>query len=39
LPDVEYVDSSYNVMVYPIEKGKMTVIWLFEGEEKEATPS
>jgi anti-sigma factor RsiW len=39
LPDVEYVDSSYNVMVYPIEKGKMTVIWLFEGDEKEATPS
>jgi anti-sigma factor RsiW len=38
LPDVEYVDSTYNVMVYPMEKGKMTVIWLFEGQE-EAPPS
>ncbi len=38
LPDVEYVDSSYNVMVYPMEKGKMTVIWLFEGQE-ETPPS
>ena len=39
LPDVEYVDSSYTVMVYPIEKEKITVIWLFEGQEKEAPPS
>jgi len=39
LPDVEYVDSSYNVMVYPIERGKITVIWLFEGQEMEAPPS
>ncbi len=38
LPDVEYVDSSYSVMVYPMEKGKLTVIWLFEGQE-EAPPS
>lgn len=38
LPDVQYVDSSYNVMVYPMEKGKMTVIWLFEGQE-ETPPS
>ncbi len=38
LPDVEYVDSSYSVMVYPMEKGKMTVIWLLEGPE-EAPPS
>ncbi len=38
LPDVEYVDSSYSVMVYPMEKGKMTVIWLFEGQE-ETPPS
>ena len=37
--DVEYVDSPYNVMVYPIEKGKITLIWLFEGQEKEAPPS
>jgi anti-sigma factor RsiW len=39
MPDVEYVDSSYNVMVYPIEKEKITVIWLFEGQEQEASPS
>jgi anti-sigma factor RsiW len=39
MPDVEYVDSSYNVMVYPMEKGKITVIWLFEGDENEAAPS
>jgi len=39
LPDVEYVDSSYNVMVYAIEKSKITVIWLFEGQEMEAPSS
>jgi anti-sigma factor RsiW len=36
---VEYVESqTYNVMVYELEKGKVTVIWLFEEPEKE-TPS
>jgi anti-sigma factor RsiW len=33
---VEYVESqNYNVMVYESEKGNVTVIWLFEGPEKE----
>ena len=33
---VEYVESQdYNVMVYESEKGNVTVIWLFEGPEKE----
>jgi len=37
---VEYVESqTYNVMVYESEKGKVTVIWLFEGPEKESPPS
>jgi anti-sigma factor RsiW len=37
---VEYVESeTYNVMVYQIEKPKVTVIWLFEGPEKGASPS
>jgi anti-sigma factor RsiW len=35
---VEYVESqSYNVMVYELEKGNMTVIWLLEGSEREET--
>jgi len=37
---VEYVESmTNNVMVYEIEKSKVTVIWLFEGSEAESTPS
>ena len=33
---VEYVESqSYNVMVYELEKGNVTVIWLLEGPETE----
>jgi hypothetical protein len=33
---VEYLESStYNVMVYQLEEPKVTVIWLFEGPEKE----
>jgi anti-sigma factor RsiW len=37
---VEYLESpAYNVMVYQMEKPKVTVIWLFEGPEKEASPS
>jgi anti-sigma-K factor RskA len=37
---VEYVESqTYNVMVYESEKGKVTVIWLFEGPEKGSPPS
>jgi anti-sigma-K factor RskA len=37
---VEYVESqTYNVMVYESEKAKVTVIWLFEGPEKESPPS
>jgi anti-sigma-K factor RskA len=33
---VEYVESpTYNVMVYESENSKMTVIWLFEGQEQE----
>jgi len=36
---VEYVESkTYNVMVYELEKAKVTVIWFFEEPEKE-TPS
>ena len=35
---VEYVESqSDTVMVYQLEKQKVTVIWLFEGPEKEPT--
>lgn len=37
---VEYVESGvYNVMVYESEKGKVTVIWLFEGHQNGATIS
>jgi hypothetical protein len=37
---VEYVESETNdVMVYDLEKTKVTVIWLFEGPEEEAIPS
>lgn len=37
---VEYVESKdYNVMVYETEKGKVTVIWLFEGPEEESPAS
>jgi anti-sigma factor RsiW len=33
---VEYLESpTYNVMVYQLEEPKVTVIWLFEGPEKE----
>ena len=33
---VEYIESqNYNVMIYESEKGKVTVIWLFEGPEQE----
>jgi anti-sigma factor RsiW len=33
---VEYVESgTHNVMVYELENSKMTVIWLFEGQEQE----
>jgi hypothetical protein len=36
---VEYVESrTHNVMVYELEKAKVTIIWLFEESEKE-TPS
>jgi len=35
---VEYVESeSCNVMVYQLDKGNETVIWLFEGSEKEGS--
>lgn len=35
---VEYVESrTNNVMVYEIEKAKVTVIWLLEGPEAEST--
>ena len=35
---VEYVESqNYNVMVYESDKGSVTVIWLFEGPEKEGS--
>ncbi len=37
---VEYVESQTdNVMVYELEKPKVTVIWVFEGPEREQTPS
>ena len=37
---VEYVESeTYNVMIYESEKGNITVIWLFEGPEKELPTS
>ena len=37
---VEYVESkTNNVMVYEVEKSKVTVIWLFEGPETEPTTS
>ncbi len=37
---VEYVESGvYNVMVYESEKGKVTVIWLFEGPRNDSTTS
>ena len=37
---VEYVESqAYNVMVYELEDSKGTVIWLFEGPEKEISRS
>ncbi len=37
---VEYVESkTNNVMVYEVEKSKVTVIWLFEGPEAEPTTS
>jgi hypothetical protein len=33
---VEFVESqTHNVMVYQLEKQKVTVIWLFEGSEKD----
>jgi hypothetical protein len=40
LTSVEYLESEdYNVMVYQPEKPGVTVIWLFEGPEKGASPS
>jgi anti-sigma factor RsiW len=37
---VQYIDSpSYNVMVYESEKLNLTVIWLFESQEEESSPS
>jgi predicted anti-sigma-YlaC factor YlaD len=37
---VKYVESeTHNVMVYQTEKTKITVIWLFEGPEKEVPSS
>jgi hypothetical protein len=37
---VEYVESeTNNVMVYDLEKAKVTVIWLFEEPEEEVSPS
>ena len=37
---VEYVESkTHNVMVYELEKTKVTVIWLFEEPEKEIPSS
>jgi hypothetical protein len=36
LPVVEYVNSdTHNVMIYQMEKAKVTVIWVFEGPESE----
>jgi len=40
LPVVEYVESkTNNVMIYELENGKVTVIWLFEESEAESSPS
>ena len=40
LPVVEYVESeTHNVMIYQLEKAKVTVIWLFEGPESERPAS
>lgn len=40
LPVVEYVESkTNNVMIYELENGKLTVIWLFEESEAESSPS
>jgi hypothetical protein len=40
LPVVEYVESeTHNVMIYQMEKAKVTVIWLFEGPESERPAS
>jgi anti-sigma factor RsiW len=37
---VEYVDSpSYDVMVYESEKSNVAVIWLFDDQEEESSPS
>ncbi len=37
---VEYVESQdYNVMVYESEQGNVTVIWVLDGPEQEATRS
>jgi len=37
---VEYVESeTNNVMVYDLEKARVTVIWLFEKPEEEALPT
>ena len=37
---VEYVESeTNNVMVYDLEKARVTVIWLFEEPEEEVSPS
>ncbi len=37
---VEFAESqTHNVMVYESEKGMVTVIWLFEGPEKESPAS
>ena len=37
---VEYVESStHNVMIYQLDQGRMTVIWLLEGPEKETSTS
>ena len=37
---VEYVGSeTHHVMVYDLEKAKVTVIWLFEGLEEESSTS
>ena len=39
-PVVEYVESpTHNVMIYQMEKAKVTVIWLFEGPETERSAS
>jgi hypothetical protein len=39
-PIVEYVESpAHNVMIYELEKGKVTVIWLFDGPETEQSAS